>query len=137
MCKKSIIILSILVIFIGCKSKYEDCTDQDYANCNTEKPQMGRITVLLTINSENPSIPVNVYEGNFEDGRLLRADTIRTRTFNYFFTPEKDYSFTASYKDGPSTIMVVNGGQIKLSTYRMCELRCYEVNDMEIDLRLY
>jgi hypothetical protein len=135
--KKSIILICILFSLFSCKSKFEDCTDQDYASCNTEQPQTGRITILLTINQENPSVPVRVYEGNFEDGRLVRADTIRMRSFNYFLATEKDYSFTATYKDGTSTIMTVDGGRIKVSTYRMCELRCYELNNPEIDLRLY
>ncbi|MBW6478578.1 MAG: hypothetical protein K0B37_04050 [Bacteroidales bacterium] len=136
--QKTIAILIItLVILSSCKSKYEDCTDQDYANCETEKPQTGRITILLSINQENPYVPVRLYEGNFENGRLVREDTIRMRTFNYFLTPEKDYSFKATYKDGTSTVLAINGGRIKVSTYRMCELRCYEVNNLEIDLRLH
>jgi len=137
MLKITTILFSVLFFLFSCKSKFEDCTDQDYASCNTEQPQTGRITILLTINQENPSVPVRVYEGNFEDGRLVRADTIRMRSFNYFLTPGKDYSFTATYNDGNSKIMTVDGGRIKVSTYRMCELRCYELNNPEIDLRLY
>ena len=136
MLRINVILFCTILFFSNCKSKFEDCTDQDYANCDTEIPQTGRITILLTINQENPAIPVRVYEGNFEDGRLVRVDTLRIRTFNYFLTPEKDYSFTATYKDGASTIMAVDGGRIKVSTYRMCELRCYNLNNPEIDLRL-
>lgn len=134
--KRSALFLCMILLLVNCKSKYDDCTEQDYADCITEKPETGRIKVLLTINSENRFIPVNVYEGDFENGELLRSDTITMRTFHYNLTPEKDYSFTATYKDGNSTIMAIDGGRITISRYRMCELRCYDLNAPEIDLRL-
>jgi len=137
MLRIKVILFCIIFFLSNCKSKFEDCTDQDYANCDTEIPQTGRITVLLTINQENPAVTVRVFEGNFEDGHLVREDILRIRTFNYSLTPDKYYSFTATYKDGTSTIMAVDGGRIKVSRYRMCELRCYDLNSPEIDLRLY
>lgn len=131
-----ILIVSVLIIAFSCRSKYEDCTDQDYAKCNTEVPQTGIISIRLTINEENPSIPISVYEGNFENGQLVRQDTVRVSTYNYSLLTEKEYSFTATYKKDGKTIMAVNGGTIKLIRYRMCELQCYDVDEPELDLRL-
>jgi len=131
------IIICIILMFSSCRSKFDDCTEQDYANCNTERPQTGRITARLTINSENRRVPVRVYEGNFEDGKLVREDTISIKTFNYFLTPDTEYSMVARYLRDNDTIMVVNKAYIRVIRYRMCELRCYDLDKPEVDLRLY
>ncbi len=131
-----ILFVCILIFAFSCRSKYEDCTDQDYAECNTEIPQTGIISVRLTINEENPAIPISVYDGNFENGRLIRQDTLRVGSYNFALLTEKEYSFTATYKKAGKTIVAVNGGRINLIRYRMCELQCYDVDEPELDLRL-
>lgn len=134
-------VVNLLFVFIlffafSCRSKYEDCTDQDYANCNTEIPQTGILSIRLTINEENPAVPISLYEGNFEDGRLIRLDTVRVGRYNYSLLPDKDYSVTATYQEGGNTIVAVSGGRINLIRYRMCELQCYDVDEPVLDLRL-
>lgn len=131
-----ILFVCMLIFTFSCRSKYEDCTDQDYANCNTEIPQTGILSIRLTINEENPAVPISLYEGNFENGRLIRQDTVRVGRYNYSLLPDKNYSVTATYREAGKTIVAVSGGRINLIRYRMCELQCYDVDEPELDLRL-
>ena len=132
----NIIFVCMLIFAFSCRSKYEDCTDQDYASCNTEIPQTGTLSIRLTINEENPAVPISLYEGNFENGQLIRQDTVRQSRYNYSLSPEKDYSVTATYREAGKTIVAVSGGRINLVRYQMCELQCYDVDEPELDLRL-
>ena len=120
----------------GCKDKYSDCTDGDYNNCEPDKPETGVITCLLTKDSENQSVLLKVYEGNWEEGIVVYERVLNVARAYITVDVEKHYSATAFYLRGNDTIMAIDGGRIKLSTYRACELVCYEINEPELDLRL-
>ena len=130
--------LILPVVFTSCRDKYEGCTDEDYANCRTSKPSQAIVEVLVTLNSENPTVQVSLYEGNFEDGNLVWEKTYRNRDEAEIIKTDTDYSFTAKYISGNDTILAVDGGRVRIISYQMCELRCYEVRDRDLtfDLRI-
>ncbi len=130
------VFLVLLLILSACKDKYDDCTDRDYANCNTQQPATGRVTLEVTIDDENPVVEIHIYNGNFENNNLVFSTTVSTRSFHYHLDVNNYYSATATYKKGNTTIKAIDGGQMKVTSYRMCELRCYEVNGVTLDLTL-
>lgn len=131
-----VLFFSCFFILSSCKSKYEECTEEDYNNCNTHRPETGLVEIQVTINEENPLVTVQIYEGNFEDGKLLRENTSKIRYRIEYMDAEKTYSFTATYKKGNDTIRAVDGGTIEVSSYQACEYKCYEVKNLYIDLTL-
>ncbi|MFW5757726.1 MAG: hypothetical protein ACOCUQ_01315 [Bacteroidota bacterium] len=132
---KLIILVFPLLAFISCDSKYEDCTDEDYRNCNTIQPEMGFFVVQLQIDDLNPEVVVRVYEGDFENDILIHQDTLSSESWDYYLPVEKNYSFTATYNTGNSTLLAIDGGKIDLSSYTMCEYKCYKINEPLMDLR--
>lgn len=131
-----IFLLVFIMFFPGCKDKYEDCTEEDYNNCNTFRPETGIAEILLTINNQNPQVTVSLFEGDFEDGNLIWEKDVKTQQFTEVLDVEKSYSFTVSYQRDGTSIMAVDGGKIKVVSYTMCEYTCYETKDLTIDLEL-
>lgn len=132
---KLILVTLPLLLITSCDSKYEDCTDEDYFNCNTFEPEKGFFVVHLQTDDQNPEVVVRVYEGDFEDGILVEEDTLITISRDYYLPVEKWYSFTATYKTSNGTLVAIDGGKIDLKSYTMCEYKCYEINEPLIDLR--
>jgi hypothetical protein len=128
------LLLAALLIISSCKDKLEDCTQEDYDNCNTQKPQFGKVTVRLTINTENPDVILKIYQGNFEDANIVLEQSTSSRYITEFLKVDTYYSFAVKYKRGRENITAVDGGKIKLKSYKMCEYRCYEAVTLDIDL---
>jgi len=137
---RSIVLLPGLLIFLffSCKvSKDEDCTQWDYDNCNTEWPYTGEVEVKLTINNEYRLQKVRLYEGDFEKGKLVWERAYGREVVNELLETEVYYSFTATYlKNNGDTIIAVDGGTLGVRSYRACELTCYELKRLTIDLRV-
>jgi hypothetical protein len=134
-CRICIFIIFIFISF-SCKDKTENCTERDYDECYTSRPEYGMAEIMLTLNSENPKVTFRIYEGNFEDGKLLLEEDVAGRMFTEYLAVEKQYSFTATYKNGRENILAVDGGKIKITSYQMCEYKCYEARVLKIDLRI-
>lgn len=132
----SILLVFFLVFAQSCRSKYEDCTQQDYNDCFTERPAAGLVRILLTINEENPEVHVECYFGDYEDGDFFWEDDFSSITNNEYLDVETDLSFIAFYKSGNDSIIAVDGGRVDVISYQMCEYRCYDVRVLEIDLRI-
>ncbi len=131
-----VLFLSFPFMLSTCKSKYEDCTEADYNNCNTIRPETGMVEIRVTIDEENPIVTVRLYEGNFEEGKLLWEKTSHLRYRIEYLDTERAYSFTATYKRGNDIILAVDGGIIEVRSYQACEYKCYEVKNLDIDLTL-
>lgn len=131
-----IFLLVFVLFFLGCRSKYEDCTEADYNNCNTIRPVTGIAEILITINGQNPQVTVSLFEGDFEDGNLVWEKVVKNQRLTEVLDVEKNYSFTAAYQRDGTSILAVDGGEIEVIRYTICEYTCYETKDLTIDLAL-
>ena len=132
--KISLLVFSVLCT--GCRSKYDDCTEEDYRNCNTIRPVTGIVEVLLTIDNQIPRVTVSMFEGDFEDDNLIWEKEASSQRITEVLDVEKYYSFMAVYQRDGATITAVDGGEIEVIRYTMCEYTCYEAKDLTIDLVL-
>ncbi len=125
-------------LLLSCKTdKEEDCTQWDYNNCKTEWPNRGEVEIKVSLNSENRLVRIRFYEGDFKKGNLLWEKSYNRELVTEFLDTEKNYSFTASYlTSNGDTIIAVDGGRLGVRTYRTCELTCYDLKKLKIDLRL-
>jgi hypothetical protein len=131
-----IILLCLPLVFSDCKGKDENCTDNDYANCDTTRPRAGSAEVSITHNFHHKEVEVSLYDGNFEDGRLIWKKTYSRGVMSEILDVETSYSFTATYYAGNDTLLVIDGGKVRVKSYSMCELTCYEARKLRIDLTL-
>ena len=128
--------LTIIFMLIGCDIDNLDCEDHPiWKECERNIPSHGILYVSVTINSSNPSVPVNIYLGDFELGILVLSDTLVVEDREYTL-PIGEYSATAKYMSGQDTILTVDGGEIKAELVEYCNMDCWEVSNANLDLEL-
>jgi hypothetical protein len=136
----SILVLFLsLIVFCGCTKKQDkltECTDQDYAECDEIIPTMGEVKINVTINEENESVRIVIREGNFDTGEIIITDTLNNISEDYYLDVNKTYSAAAYYKKGSDSIVAIDGGKLESYSYKACELRCYDVINISLDLRI-
>jgi hypothetical protein len=131
-----LIILILSVKFSGCEQEdldfYIDC---DY--CMDSIPLYDTLRVLVTINEENPSVPLKIYLGDYDNGTTDWVDTAYSEEFWLVSEVDVEYSVKASYKRGEQTIIAVDGDKIKaVNGEEDCYSPCYYVRAGTLDVRL-
>jgi len=136
-------LISILLVFLilaglSCDrpAEPEDCADYDYSDCNTTEPQSGKITLLVTVNKKITSVPVSVYKGQVDEGKLLLKDTLDAELKKYDMPVDEYYSVIAYYDINGRKIKAVSGGKLKLNVYPVCDSICYVLKEPVINVRL-
>jgi hypothetical protein len=125
------------LMLIGCSSDEDEELPYPPVDCLSSKPQNGYVNIDITINAQNPSVPVDVYEGPIEAGQLVQRDTVSVRQFSYQLPVDRSYSVTARYLVGPDTVLAIDAGKIETEEkeYRN-SVYCWEVDDADVDVRL-
>ena len=114
----------------------EECKERpSWKECEHQRQTHGILNISITINSQNPSVPINIYRGDFELGILILSDTLNIDEVEYVL-PISKYSATAKYISGQDTTLVVDGGEISTELIEYCNEYCWEVNDATLDLEL-
>ncbi len=130
------LILFLLIAFSA------SCVDDDYDDCDTQDcvsiyPETGTLTVKVTLNSMNSLVPIRIYAGHYDNGELIREDTIYSERQNYVFEPGIYYSVAATYQTESGEITVVDGDKIEVITNTDCDTTCYTVNDATVNCKLH
>ena len=109
-----------------------DCYD-----CFQNRPEWVDLNVTVTINSENPWVPLTVYVGDVEDGNVDWVDTAVSTRFRLDVKPDRYYSVKAEYKEGAKIIYAVDGDDVKLKKNTSdCDEPCYYQKGGYVDVRL-
>ncbi len=133
--KNYIALLLILLIGINscdkCDMKSTDCSE-----CYTIKPDTGELIIKLTINDENPKVPIVIYKNNIEDNDIEFTDTARSEDYYIDVPINKYYSVTARYKVNDKTIVAVDGDKIKTKKIYSCDELCWIIKGGYINVKL-
>jgi hypothetical protein len=109
----------------------------DCSKCYQMKPEWVRLNVVLTINRENPFVPLSIYVGNVEDNILDWQDTSYSKDYWVDVKPDRYYSVKAEYKKGTKTIFAIDGDKVKLDLLTAdCDQDCYYQRGGNVDVRL-
>lgn len=96
-----------------------------------------RLNVRVTINSENPYVPLQIYVGNIEGNQVDWVDTTEKKDYWVDVKPDRYYSVRAKYKSGTKTIYAVDGDKVNLNyTTSDCSQNCYYQTGGYIDVQL-
>jgi hypothetical protein len=125
--------ISIAVFLSACNDNSNCDTSQD---CNTIEPDSGYVHLHITINDENPLVPITVYYGYPEDNDIYFRDTVNAEDYYYTLEVDERYSVEAKYKRGNQTIIAVDGGRLDVTNSDNCNETCYEVQDLNLKLQL-
>jgi hypothetical protein len=113
--------------WLGCES--EDVIFQvDCNDCYSYVPDSANLIVHLTINKENPYVPITVYRGSLEDGQVDWTDTAISETFYLYSALDAEYTVEARYRSGDKTIITYDGDRMYLyDGASECGSPCYIV----------
>jgi len=131
-----LVILILSVKFSGCEQEdldfYVDC---DY--CMEEIPDYDTLWVQVTINDENPSVPLQFYEGNYDNGTEDWTDTAYSEEFWLVSKVDVKYSVKAKYKKGDQVIIAVDSDKIRgINGEGECYPPCYYVRGGTLNVAL-
>jgi hypothetical protein len=132
-----VFVLFILLIMTQCERNEFSWEPFDCSTCYQDKPDWGPLQVYVTINDQNPSVPLVIYRGDIEDNDIEYIDTAHSSSYTVEVPVDKYYSVTAEYKDGSRIIFAVDGDKLKLDKNTTdCDEECYYFRGGYIDVRL-
>jgi len=122
--------------FLGCES--EDWVfEVDCLDCYSYMPDSAKLIVYVTIDSENDSVPITFYRGDYEDGEIDWQDTATTDELYLYSEMNRDYTVTATYNSGEKTIVAFDKDEMFLhDAASQCGSPCYIVKGGIFDVRL-
>jgi hypothetical protein len=126
--------LLLCLPFTACLNNNTDCVSS--GSCITVEPTTADLNLRLTINTENPVVPIAIYLGDASDSVLYFRDTINTESISYAVALDQRYSGVAKYRQGQFTILAVDGDRTKLRSKNDCGDLCYTVDDATLKLQL-
>ena len=109
----------------------------DCSTCYQDEPSWGPLTIYVTINAENPRIPLVIYRGDIESNVIEYVDTTFQSEYWVDVPVDAYYSVKAEYKDGDKTIFAVDGDKLKLKkNVKDCDEECFYFDGGYLDVRL-
>ncbi len=132
----------MVLISVGCLD-FDHPRNKACDYCITDKPDEGEINIKVSISSSLSIIPVKVYEGNYESGKLLLTIDAESSKININLPVNKRYTFAAEYRQGGKTTIVLNTGKTeagKVACYaedgETITHYCWYIDAGNVDLRL-
>lgn len=130
------IILVLSLKMAGCEMEdlnlYVDCD-----GCFDFVPDSADLVVTVTINDENPFVPLTFYEGDYELGVVDYRDTAHSDELFLYSKIGIEYSVMATYQKDGETIFVVDGDRMRVvNGEEDCYSPCYYIRGGTLDLTL-
>jgi hypothetical protein len=130
-------LLTGLIIILAGYSSCDVFPKAKCSECTSFEPDSADLKMLVTINAENPKVPLVVYKGKVEEGNVEWIDTTNNETLYLYVQMNQFYSVVAKYKSGIRTIYAVDGDKITTRNETdNCNEDCYIVTNNELDIRL-
>jgi len=131
---------ALVVLVLG---KFTACEPEDWmlqidcGDCYGYAPDSANLIIKLTINTENDSVPLTFYLGNYEDGVIDWQDTATTEEFYLYSKMNSSYTVRATYNSEDRIIEAFDADEMKLyNANEECGSPCYIVKGGIFDLRL-
>lgn len=133
----------ILILIITVSIKFTACEQEDldfYINCYdclSEIPDSADLIIYLTINEENPFVPLVFYEGNYEDNIVDWIDTTWSDTLYLYAEVGITYAVKATYQQDGEIVVAIDGDKMKVVDGEgECYPPCYIIRGGTLDLTL-
>jgi hypothetical protein len=140
---KHIPVLPLLLLILAASGNFLGCETEDVVfsvdcnDCFGYVPDSADLIVYLTINDENPTVPITVYKGALEEGQIDWQDTARNTEYYLFSSLDVDYTVEATYRSGDKTILTYDGDRMHIyDAGNECGSPCYIVKGGIFDNRL-
>lgn len=141
--KNRLYIPLLLLLFLAMAGNYLGCETEDWSfevDCNEcfgTVPDSANLIIYLTINQENPEVPITVYRGPAEEGVVDWRDTTDQSEYYLYSALDTDYTVEATYRSGDKTILAYDGDHMSIfDEGDACGAPCYIVKGGIFDNRL-
>lgn len=143
MIKINLITKALLAFILVLTIKMTGCEQEDldfYIDCDfclESVPDSAELIITVTINEENPYVPLTFYKGDYEHGVVDYRDTTSAEELFLFSEVGTDYSVMATYLKDGKTIYVIDGDRMRVVNGEgECYPPCYYIRGGTLDLRL-
>lgn len=134
MVKKIFKFIVPIVIINSCQIYDSDC---NYSDCLEYEPYEATMNIWLTIDNENKSVPIWIYEGKYNDtNSLIFRDTCTEETYHIILPLNHQYYVKAKYKKGDKTIYAIDGVYFKKYNRSECDSVCWKIKNNRMDVSL-
>jgi hypothetical protein len=131
----AIVVILAMILTFSCENTGVFGVNCD--ECYSVEPDSADLVIYLTINSENPYVPIKLYRGNIENKELDWVDTAMTKEYKLYSAVDQDYSVEAYYKSGGKTVIAVDGDKITTSLVTdVCDNDCWIIKGGVLNARL-
>jgi hypothetical protein len=141
--KKHIQLLALVMLLLAFSGNFLGCETEDVVfsvdcnDCYGYVPDSADLIIYLTINEENPMVPITVYKGSLEEGVIDWRDTATNSEFYLFSALDANYTVEATYRSGDKTIVTYDGDRMHIfDAGNECGTPCYIVKGGIFDNRL-
>ena len=142
------LLIIVALLLIKCNSE----TNVDCVQCNANykydsithqkvRPDKVALIIYVTINSENPKVPVVIYKGKFDLNNMppvARRDTF-SASKDTIIVPAEDHDYTveAEYKVKGNSLSAISGDYLSIREIKQaCDSICWTVSGNEINVEL-
>lgn len=102
----------IFLVSVG--QLFWQCGDDNSDKCFDIKPDSAYFNIKVSINKQNPFVPLSVFDGRYETQKLILQDTLYFDTTKIYLKVEKYYTFVANYNYNNKTIKAIRGQRIHI-----------------------
>jgi hypothetical protein len=121
--------------FAGCEPE-DWIIDVDCNECFGSQPDSAALIIRLTINKENPAVPLTFYRGS-TDGEIDWLDTATTAEWYVDAEVWTEYTVKAEYRSGSTYVIAFDSDQMTLSDFGTdCGDPCYIIKGGIFDVEL-
>ncbi len=127
-----------VISLIMCSCKSSSSSLSNCFNCKTDQPDSALVNIKVTINNENPKVPVTIYRGRFNpaDSSNKLKNIIINANDSIYLPVGEYYSVKAKYKSGQKIIYAVDGGNFETQEETDCDTPCWQIVGGVYDVRL-
>jgi hypothetical protein len=130
-----VFVITVTFLYTGCDGNGFQSVDCD--ECYTPEPDSADLYVRVTINKENPAVPLEIYKGKVEENVLEWIDTTSSSSYYLYVKTNEYYSVIAKYKSGTRTIFAIDGEKIKTQKVSdVCDNDCWIIKGGKLDVSL-
>ena len=133
----------LLIITLVFAFNFSGCEQEDLAlnidcdNCLEFFPDSADLVINVTINDENPFVPLTFYVGDYEDGNIDYTDTTYTEERFLYSKVGVNYSVKATYQKDGETVIAIDGDRLRVvDGSGDCYPPCYFIRGGTLDVRL-
>jgi hypothetical protein len=121
---KPFILFTLILMVFACNEYLGPVVD--CSECFDYEPDTADLIIYVTLNDENPEVPIVLYRENVERNLVDWVDTVRESPYHLPSAVDQFYSVTAEYNVGGKKVVAIDGDKMKVKhVSESCDFECW------------